>query len=61
MLEIVAMAYSNVLVEVSSLSCGSVAAAQEREEVAGKERVELQEEVVDSHVQMEVEWLGGQS
>ena len=55
------MAYSNVLVEVSPLSCGSVAAAQEREEVAGKERVELQEEVVDSHVQMEVEWLGGQS
>ena len=42
--------HSNVLIEVSPLSHGAIAAAEEGEEVARKESVQLQEQVVHSHV-----------
>ena len=49
--------YGYVQTKVAPLSRGAVAASQEGEEVAGKQSVELQEEVVDGNVQVQVQWL----
>lgn len=49
--------YSNELMEVASFSRGTIATFQKGEEIAGKESIQLEEEVIDRHVQMQVEWL----
>ena len=49
--------YGYVLLEVSPFSSGSIATTQKGEEIARKQSVELQEEVVDCHVEVKVERL----
>lgn len=52
--------HSYILLKVTPLSSGPVPTTQEGEEVAGKESVELQKEVVDSHVEVKVQRLWSQ-
>lgn len=49
--------YSYELIEVASFSHGTIATFQKGEEVAGKESIQLEKEVIGRHVQMQVEWL----
>ena len=49
-----------MLLEVPPLPSGSVAAPEVGEEVAGKHGVQLEEEIVGGHVQMEVQLFRGE-
>ena len=53
--------HSNVLLELLKLPRGAVASTQILEEAAGEHGVQLQEEVVDSQVEVEIELSRGQT
>ena len=54
------MTHPDVLLELLHPPRGAIAGTQVLEQAAGEHGIELQEEMVDSQVQMEVELLGSQ-
>lgn len=55
------MAYCNVLLELVDFSSGSIAATEVCREVAREERIQLQEEVVYCHIQVEIQLTGSKT